>query len=375
MQRIRCEFNSNTPGGCCLTCKKVENTKAARLPCLRYKITDMILYKPGAVPGYEWTQRWNKNNSEPIQLWASREVKVIHISVYFSNSFLPLHVRKFVPQDGDKLERTWDYQGTKKSVAIPPYALVDLEAGKSAYTRYIRDSMTDIFRNMLGDTDSLLYKTYLQAWHMWKDPNTPVESFELLNWTLRLWIAVRLSTTSAFIAGKEKLGMSNNILDQTSPNPGKIPLPPVLGAQMDLILIQHIQTKLRHELLDNLQKVMLKNKPSSWLVTYLVTFILLHNVALITKHDASYARKHGMKRRYAREEKVQEYHLECEDQDLRTLAHLDEDKIMFVRATRAHIERHKKDWEDIRARKEYEEDYFFVSQLFEEKWQPRTTVL
>jgi hypothetical protein len=130
---------------------------------------------------------------------------------------------------------------------------------------------------------------------MWKDPNTPAESFELLNWTLRLWIAVRLSTTSAFIAGKEKLGMSTDILDQTSPNPGKIPLPPVLGAQMDLILIQHIQTKLRHELLDNLQKVMLKNKPSSWLVTYLVTFILLHNVALITKHDAGYARKHGMK--------------------------------------------------------------------------------
>ncbi|KAL7913134.1 hypothetical protein GGI35DRAFT_278475 [Trichoderma velutinum] len=309
MQRIRCEFNSDIPGGCCLTCKKVENTKAARLPCLRYKITDMILYKPGAVPGYEWTQRWNKNNSEPIQLWASRDVKIIHISVYFSNTVLPLQVRKFVPQEGDKLERTWDYQGTKKSVTIPPYALIDLEAGKSAYTRYIRDSMTDIFRNFLGDTESLLYKTYLQAWHMWKDPNIPAESFELLNWTLRLWIAVRLSTTSAFIAGNEKLGMSTDILDQTNPNPGKIPLPPVLGAQMDLILIQHIQTKLRHELLDNLQKVMLKNKPSSWLVTYLVTFILLHNVALITKHDAGYARKHGMKRRYAREEKVQEYHL------------------------------------------------------------------
>ncbi|KAL7937817.1 hypothetical protein V8C35DRAFT_320526 [Trichoderma chlorosporum] len=396
MQRIRCEFNSDIPGGSCLTCKKVENTKAARLPCLRYKITDMILYKPGAVPGYEWTQRWNKNNSEPIQMWASREVKVIHVSVHFSSTFLPLQVRRFVPQEGDKLERTWDYQGTKKSVEIPPYALIDLEAGKSAYTRFIRDSMTDIFRNMLGETNSLLYRTYLQAFHMWKDPNTPTESFELLNWTLRLWIAVRLSTTSAFIAGTEKLGMAADILDQTSPNPGKIPLPPVLGAQMDLILIQHIQTKLRHELLDNLQKVMLKNKPSSWLVTYLVTFILLHNVALITKHDAGYAHKHGMKRRYAREEKVQEYHMganiilahfhycnkgimpfseECEDQDLRTLAHLDEDKIRFVRATRAHIQRHKQEWAEIRAKKAYEEDYFFVSQLFEEKWQPRTTIL
>ncbi|KAH0493991.1 hypothetical protein TgHK011_000630 [Trichoderma gracile] len=395
MQRIRCEFNSDGLGGSCLTCKKVENTKAARLPCLRYKITDMTLYKPGQVPGYEWTQRWNKNSSDPIQLWASREVKVIYISVGFSNRYMPLQVRRFVPRDGDKLERTWDYQGTKKSVTIPPYALVDLEAGKSAYTRYIRDSMTDIFRNMLGDSENLLYKTYLQAWHMWKDPATPPETFELLNWTLRLWIAVRLSTTSAFIAGKEKLGMATDILDETSPNPGKIPLPPVLGAQMDMILIQHIQTKLRHELLDNLQKVMLKNKPSSWLVTYLVAFILLHNVALITKHDAGYARKHGMNRRFAREAKVQEYHLganiilahfhycnkgvapfseECEDQDLRTLAHLDEDKIQFVRATRAYVQRHKRDWEQIRARGEYENDFFFVSQLFDEKWHPRTTI-
>ncbi|RFU74074.1 hypothetical protein TARUN_8174 [Trichoderma arundinaceum] len=373
------------------------------------------------VPGYEWSRRWAKSNSDPIQQWASSEVKVIYISVYFSDRYLPLKVRQFVPQDGDKLERTWDYQGIKKSVEIPPYALIDLEAGKSAYTKYIRDSMTDIFRNMLGDSDNLLYKTYLQAWHIWKDPETPTESFDLLNWTLRLWIAVRLSTTSAFIAGRETLGMSPNILDQTSPDPGKIPLPPVLGAQMDMILIHHIQTKLRHELLDNLQKVMLRNKPSSWLVTYLVTFILLHNVALITKHDAAYARKHGMRRRFAREGKVQEYHLAhfhycnkgitpfseaCEDQDLRTLAHLDEDKIRFVRATRAYVQRHSKspipglhspspspgdqilgpalmhgwpliedDWERIRANGEYEKDYFFVSQLFDEKWQPRSTML
>lgn len=255
----------------------------------------MVLYKPGQVPGYEWSQRWAKSISDPIHMWASNETRLIYISVSFSDRYLPLEVRKFVPQEGDKLERTWDYKGTKKSVAIPPYALVDLDAGKSAYTKYIRDSMTDIFRNMLGDNDNILYKTYLQAWHMWRDPSTPTESFDLLNWTLRLWIAVRLSTTSAFIAGKETLGMSTDILDQTSPNPGKIPLPPVLGAQMDMILIQHIQNKLRHELLDNLQKVMLKNKQSSWLVTYLVSFILLHNVALITKHDAAYARKHGMK--------------------------------------------------------------------------------
>ncbi|KAM0260419.1 hypothetical protein ACHAQJ_002821 [Trichoderma viride] len=390
MQRIRCEFNSDIPGSCCLPCKKVENTKAARLPCLRYKITDMTLYKPGQVPGYEWTQRWTKTTSDPIQLWASSEVRLVYISVCFSTVYLPLEVRRFVPQEGDKLERTWDYKGTKKSALIPPYALIDLEAGKSAYTSYIRDSMTDIFKNMLGDADALLYKTYLQAWHIWKDPATPTETFDLLNWTLRLWVAVRLSTTSAFIVGTDTLGMPADILDKTNPDRGKIPLPPVMGAQMDMILIQHIQAKLRHELLDNLQKVMLRNKPTSWLVTYLVSFILLHNIALITKHDARYAVKHGMNRRFAREGKVREYHMahfhycnkgripfsdECEDKDLRALAHLDEDKIKFVRATRAHVQRHQQDWEQIRAKGAYENDYYFLSQLFDEKWQPSTTVL
>ena len=37
-----------------------------------------------------------------------------------------------------------------------------------------------------------------------------------------------------------------------------------------------------------------EKKQKTWLTTYLVTFILLHNIALITKHDADYAKKHGM---------------------------------------------------------------------------------
>lgn len=277
-----------------MPCKKVENTKAARLPCVRYKITDMTLYKTGQVPGYEWTQRWTKGTSDPIQLWASSEIRTVYVSVRYSTEQLPLKVRRFVPQEGDKLERTWAYQGTKKSALIPPYALVDVEAGTSAYTTYIRESMKDIFSTMLGNEEDLLYKTYLLAYHMWQKEERTSEAFGLLNWTLRLWVAIRLSTTSAFIVGKETLDMPANILDESSPDHGKIPLPPVMGAQMDTILIHHIQNKLRHELLDNLQKVMLRNKPTSWLVTYLVSFILLHNIALITKHDASYAIKHGM---------------------------------------------------------------------------------
>ncbi|KAM4059049.1 hypothetical protein HRG_008080 [Hirsutella rhossiliensis] len=395
MQRIRCESDPEDPGGICLTCTNVANTKAGRFPCLRYKITDMKLYKPGQVPGYEWTRRWTNSITDPIQKWASSEVKIVRVSAGFSRRCIELQVRRFIPQEGDKLVRTWDVQGMKKSVAIPPYALIDLEATKSTYSSHIQDIMTDTIQHVLDCPDSLLCRTYFRAVELMRDPSTPADSMKLLGLTLTLWVSIRLSTTSGFLVGDESLGMPNNILDETSPDAGKIPMPPVLGAQLDLVLIHHIQTKLRREMLEILQKMILKNKQMTWFVTYLVTLILLHNTALITGHDAGYARKHGMKRRFAREDKVREYHLganillahfhycnkgmypfsdECKDKELRALADLSDDELEFVHATREHVKRRRREWEQLRARGAYEDDFFFVSQLFEDNWKPQSTI-
>ncbi|PFH56145.1 hypothetical protein XA68_17007 [Ophiocordyceps unilateralis] len=363
MQRIRCESDPEDPGGVCLTCTHVATTKAGRLPCLRYKITDVKLYKPGQVSGYEWTRRWLNNITDPIQKWASPEVKMISVSAGFSTKCIELQVRKFIPQDGDKLARTWDHNGTKKSVEIPPYALINYEVTKLTYSAHIQDIMTDTIRHVLDTSGGLLDRTYFQAVQVMRDPSTPPDSAKLLSLTLTLWVSIRLSTTSGFLVGKETLGMPCSILDETSPNAGRIPMPPVLGAQLDLVLIHHIQTKLRREMLETLQKIVLKNKQATWLVTYLVTFILLHNTSLITAHDAGYARKHGMQRRFAREEKVREYHNganillahfhycnkgvfpfsdECKDKDLRTLADLGDDELQFVHATKDYVKGHRR---------------------------------
>ncbi|KAF4988264.1 hypothetical protein FGRMN_9868 [Fusarium graminum] len=322
-----CENNPEEEGGPCLTCKKVSNSRAGRFPCLRYKITDIRLFKPGQVPGYEWTRRWTNNISDPIQSWATNEEpRFIYLSEGLSNKFVRVKVQRFIPQAGDKLERTWDYKGVKKSVTIPPYAMVNLEEVKKEYLGHIENSMQDAFNKLLGPREGLLFRTYLRAWKIFRDPSTSPDCVELIRHTLLLWMSIRLTTRSSFIVGEETLGMNENILDETNPNHGKIPLPPVLGAQMDLVLIHHIQTKLRRELLDKLQKMMSKNKQSTWLVTYLVIFILLHNTALITSHDAGYAKKHGMKGIFPFSE-------DCKDQDLRTLAGLDEEKIKFVHTT------------------------------------------
>ncbi|SPN96749.1 uncharacterized protein DNG_00269 [Cephalotrichum gorgonifer] len=396
MQRIRCLTNPGEPGGPCLTCQKVAaNTKIRRLPCLRYKITDVRLFKPGQVRGFEWTRRWRDSIVDNISSWASDEVKVIHVSEGYTGRSVELRVRQFVPQDGDKLERSWVVNGVKKSVAIPPYAIVDLEAARKSYAEHIDRGIVECLTAVVKPNDDLLWKTYRVAWKMSQDPAATNDERELLLVTLRLWVAIRLTTKSTTIVGPETLGMQRGIMDETSPNHGSIPLPPVMGAQLDLILIHQIQSGLRRDLLDKLQKMIQTNKQKTWLTSYLVTFILLHNIALITDHDASYARKHGMKARFAREDKVKEYHMganillayfhycnkgiypfsnDCKEQDLRSLAELDDAMMAFVRETRAYVTEHKTQWQRLQQDDSFEDDYFFVSQLFVDNWEPRTTV-
>lgn len=279
-----------------MTCQKVaSNTKIRRLPCLRYKITEVKLFKPGQVRGFEWTRRWRDSIVDNISNWASDDIKIIKVSEGYTNRAVELRVRRFIPQDGDKLERSWVVNGVKKSVAIPPYAIVDLEAARKAYAEHIDRGILECFNAVLKPHHDLLWKTYALAWKMSQDRNASNDERELLLLTLRLWVAVRLTTKSTIIVGSETLGMPINIMDETSPIHGRIPLPPVMGAQLDMILIHQIQSRLRHELLEKLQKMIQTNKQKTWLTSYLVTFILLHNIALITDHDASYAQKHGIK--------------------------------------------------------------------------------
>ncbi|RWA14783.1 hypothetical protein EKO27_g359 [Xylaria grammica] len=352
--------------------------------------------------GHEWTRRWVEGVPDDISHWASTETRKVRVTEGYTKDAVELRVRQFVPQDGDSLERSWVHDGVKKRVIIPAYAIVNLEEAKSAYSSYISCSFVECCKKILFGKDKLLWATYGAALRVTRDPMAGDKEKELLKKALQLWMAVRMTTKSTVIVGEETLGMTPDIMDDTSPLRGKIPLPPVMGAQIELVLIHQIQSNLRREMLENLQTITQANKQGTWFTTYLITFILLHNVALLCQHDASYARKHGMKSRFAREDMVREYQLganillayfhycnkgihpfstECKEQDLTTLAALNEQRAQFIRQTKAHIEKHRrgvikggKSWQKIRDSHDYENDFYYISQLFEENWMPQPTI-
>ncbi|KND92033.1 hypothetical protein TOPH_03259 [Tolypocladium ophioglossoides CBS 100239] len=363
MQRIRCESNPDVLSGPCLTCQRLAGLSSARFPCLRYKITDIKLYHPGEIPSNEWTRRWNNNTVDPIHNWASGEIKVVRISEGLCNKYIELPVREFIPQPGDKLDLTWDCGGTKRSIRLPPYALVNLEDGIKAYGNYIPGVIGHALKKLSGPHDGLLYLTYRQACQIFKDPATPTKSLELLDSMFMLWMSTRLSTMPACIVGEETLGIDQYLLNDAHPGQGGIPLPPALSAQLEFILIHTIQKRLRKDVLNRLQKMIYRGNRGTWL------------------------------RPFAREDRVKEYHLganillahfhycsrsfcplsdDCKDQTLRAQLDLDDDKIHFIKQSRAFAKQYESDWAKLRKLNVYENDYFFVSQLFEENWQPRS---
>ncbi|KAL1901192.1 hypothetical protein Cpir12675_000558 [Ceratocystis pirilliformis] len=394
MQRIRCVINKKDREGECATCESARpNTKFWRLPCLRYKITGVELYKPLTnLQDLAWTKR---GTTELLEIknfrWQSTQMRTIWLADGHTDISIKLTVRRFLPKDGDKMKRTWvTSNGELRSVDATPYAISDPDAAYRELEKHLSEMAYQCMQKVVLPLGEVMFKTYSIASDASKDPKVSVDEKSLLQCTLKLWMSIRLTTTSQHIIGEDTLDMQN-VSDDTSPLYGKVPVPPVLGAQVDVLLIDRIQNQLRQKVLKLLKEMILRNKKQEWFSLYLAIFIIMHNIALIIAHDALYARKHGLKRRYARPERVQEYHKgantilgyfhysnkshypfssECKDQGLKALVELDDKRMQFIQDTRKYVRSKEAEWQEMREQSQNGNDFFYVSQLFQKEWKP-----
>jgi hypothetical protein len=72
-----------------------------------------------------------------------------------------------------------------------------------------------------------------------------------------------MTTKSERICGDDTLDMPQNLLDETHPMHGQIPIPPVIGAQIDALITHKIMVPLRTRILDQLSTLITANKPSN----------------------------------------------------------------------------------------------------------------
>jgi hypothetical protein len=95
--------------------------------------------------------------------------------------------------------------------------------------------------------------------------------------------------------GEDTLDMVPEASDRSYPLFGKVPLPPVMIKQLDIIRTIAFLNPLRKKVLEDFQKIVFGNKSKSWIVIYLITFMSLHSCAVLTNENYKSARRHGLK--------------------------------------------------------------------------------
>jgi hypothetical protein len=110
------------------------------------------------------------------------------------------------------------------------------------------------------------------------------------------------------IVSDDKLDMEPEYDDRSFPLFGKVPLPPVMIQQLDIVLILGFLQPVLRKFLENFQKLVLASNPKSWTTIYLITFMSLHSCAMVSAENYRNARKHGLRRRYAIPNFISEHH-------------------------------------------------------------------
>ncbi|PGG95439.1 hypothetical protein AJ79_10054, partial [Helicocarpus griseus UAMH5409] len=294
MQKIRCQTNETDPSGVCRTCQTLSKPKVRSLPCLRYKITESTLYRTGKGPGLEFTFRWPEMTLKDITDWASTEVRTIYVKSDVCPAPLKLSVRKFVPIPKDSLHKGWMDGKVKRFKKTTPYAIVNMASAAEAMRAYINAHVFECMNFFLQGRDKLIIETYSFAReHMLRMPEGNEKV--LMQDFFRLWFAIRRTATTENIIGQDTLDMADEFTGSSYPLFGKAPLPPVMIQQLDMVLTLGILNPLRKKVLKDFQELVRANNPRSWLTMYLLTFMFLHSVAVLSKENFANARKHGLK--------------------------------------------------------------------------------
>ncbi|KAB5551077.1 hypothetical protein GE09DRAFT_965280 [Coniochaeta sp. 2T2.1] len=283
IQRNRCIPDPNNPRGPCQSCQN-KKSRLSRLPCLRYKLSDSILFRTGLdymtfYKSHPMTgPRYGDFHIE--KTWIDGPGRYLCLS-QDRGSFLRIELRQFVPPNDPT---ALDLKG--RSMYAANWAIADPDAVTEALNEFINNSLGYYLDSILDDTDGLVWDVFHAAIRssVFPQPNL------LLRQTLRLWVVCR------FIESRWRCWTDQEEEDITQQFPGDpfydwMSPPPYVDYQFASIIIHRVLTPLREEILRELEKMVEKHKPEDWYVTFLTAFILLHNYELQMQFQRDFARR------------------------------------------------------------------------------------
>lgn len=116
--------------------------------------------------------------------WASDDIRTILVSQVSLDAPFALVVRRFIPREGDRLEKRWHKDGVERQFPVPPYAIVNMAEAAESIETMVRLKQPLYLQSLLkkGPEDhcgDFLWETYMFAFrHPYQvkvswNPSTP----------------------------------------------------------------------------------------------------------------------------------------------------------------------------------------------------------
>jgi hypothetical protein len=99
-----------------------------------------------------------------IRDWDSTEIKTIAITQDVGGKSYNLKVRKFIPAEGDALERRWKTDGVEQTFKCAPYAIADMREAGRTLSHFADRTLESAICHYIDETDTLLRSTYHMAY-------------------------------------------------------------------------------------------------------------------------------------------------------------------------------------------------------------------
>ena len=98
-----------------------------------------------------------------VQTWASDEIKTIFLTQDVDKGYLPLKVRKFIPEAGDALHRSWSSGGVERKHPCATFAIANMEDTVPTLLAFIQNQVMTSVSHYILEKDALIRETYCMA--------------------------------------------------------------------------------------------------------------------------------------------------------------------------------------------------------------------
>ncbi|ROW11781.1 hypothetical protein VPNG_04931 [Cytospora leucostoma] len=212
---------------------------------------------------------------------------------------------------------------------------------------------------------------------------------DLIDDILKLWVMARIQTRSERICGSETIGIGPQLQDPDRHDYNRIPVPPIISAQITIIVEAMFFKPLQAQIRKRLERLIATKSPGSWFTIYLVCMLLLHNCALITEYHSKKAKTLRLSQRYAMADLVADLHgsanilltyYHCcikgnapfaagsrSTRDIEA-AKLSKNQIGFLVWSHEQSRGMVPLFKEIADKHMFHHEYYFISQLFDDQW-------